>query len=226
MPSLLIVIFVVEVVVHVINLVGATVLNDLIWTAINYLPVPTAKTAAEQRKTQAEYLKVRRELNATSSQDEFAKWAKIRRQHDKLLDQLERQKKGLEASRAGFDKYLSAVRFLLTRAPQYILPFWYAKEPMFWLPHGWFPYYAEWIISFPRGPLGSVSIASWQLACTTVIVLVSDMLRGFFQLLMSSKTGTAAPGKAKEVPIKAGSEKAGTTTGAATSSEKETKKKA
>lgn len=47
--------------------------------------------AAEQRKTQAEYLKVRRELNSTSSQDEFAKWAKIRRQHDKLLDKLEKQ---------------------------------------------------------------------------------------------------------------------------------------
>ncbi|KAJ4144642.1 hypothetical protein LMH87_003517 [Akanthomyces muscarius] len=225
MPSLLVVIFLVEVVVHVINLVGATVLNDLIWTAINYLPVPTAKAAAEQRKTQAEYLKVRRELNATSSQDEFAKWAKIRRQHDKLLDKLENQKKGLEASRAGFDKYLSAVRFLVTRAPQYALPFWYAKEPMLWLPHGWFPYYAEWIISFPRGPMGSVSIASWQLACTTVIVLVSDMLRGVFQLLVSSRTA-APPTKTKETPVKAAGEKADQATATATGSEKETKKKA
>ncbi|OAR02871.1 hypothetical protein LLEC1_01766 [Akanthomyces lecanii] len=225
MPSLLVVIFLVEVVVHVINLVGATVLNDLIWTAINYLPIPTAKTAAEQRKTQAEYLKVRRELNATSSQDEFAKWAKIRRQHDKLLDKLENQKKGLEASRAGFDKYLSAVRFLVTRAPQYALPFWYAKEPMLWLPHGWFPYYAEWIISFPRGPMGSVSIASWQLACTTIIVLVSDMLRGVFQLLVASRS-VAAPTKTKESPIQAASEKADQATTTATGSEKETKKKA
>ncbi|KAM3558468.1 hypothetical protein MY1884_000963 [Beauveria asiatica] len=220
MPSLLVVIFVVEAVVHVINLVGATVLNDLIWTAINYLPVPTSKTAAEQRKTQAEYLKVRRELNATSSQDDFAKWARIRRQHDKLLDQLEKQKKGLEASRAGFDKYLSAVRFLVTRAPQYALPFWYAKEPMLWLPHGWFPYYAEWIISFPRGPMGSVSIASWQLACTTVIVLVSDMLRGLLQLFLSSRAAAAVPSKTKEAPFNAANEKAYETTGS------ETKKKA
>ncbi|KAM3478859.1 hypothetical protein MY5147_001998 [Beauveria neobassiana] len=220
MPSLLVVIFVVEAVVHVINLVGGTVLNDLIWTAINYLPVPTSKTAAEQRKTQAEYLKVRRELNATSSQDDFAKWAKIRRQHDKLLDQLEKQKKGLEASRASFDKYLSAVRFLVTRAPQYVLPFWYAKEPMLWLPHGWFPYYAEWIISFPRGPMGSVSIASWQLACTTVIVLVSDMLRGLIQLFFSSRAA-AVPSKTKEAPFKAANEKVRETT-----SSEETKKKA
>ncbi|EGX97104.1 CHD5 domain containing protein [Cordyceps militaris CM01] len=221
MPSLLLVIFAVEVVVHVINLVGATVLNDLIWTAINYLPVPTAKAAAEQRKTQAEYVKVRRDLNTTSSQDQFAKWAKVRRQHDKLLEKLEGQKKGLEASRAGFDKYLSAVRFLVTRAPQYALPFWFAKEPMLWLPHGWFPYYAEWIISFPRGPLGSVSIASWQLACTTVIVLVSDMLRGLYQLLASSRTATASKTR-KETPIQATSEKVGEEA----RSEKKTEKKA
>jgi hypothetical protein len=35
-------------------------------------------------------LTVRHELNATSSQDEFAKWAKLRRQHDKLLEELEK----------------------------------------------------------------------------------------------------------------------------------------
>lgn len=50
-----------------------------------------SKDFAEQRKLQAEYLKVRRELNATSSQDEFAKWAKLRRQHDQLLERLEKK---------------------------------------------------------------------------------------------------------------------------------------
>lgn len=80
---------------------------------------------------------------------------------------------------------------------------------MIWLPQGWFPSYAERIIAFPRGPTGSVSIASWQLACTTVIVLVSDMLRGLLQIAMSSssKQTGAAPTKTKEAPVTAGSEK-------------------
>lgn len=60
-----------------------------IWTLINYLPISTSKAAAEQRTLQAEYLKIRREMSATSSQDEFAKWAKLRRQHDKKLEQLD-----------------------------------------------------------------------------------------------------------------------------------------
>ncbi|KAF7554402.1 hypothetical protein G7046_g6825 [Stylonectria norvegica] len=196
MPSLLVTIFVLEVVVHLINAVGAKAINDLLWTLVNFLPIATSKTAAEQRRLQAEYLKARKELNATSSQDEFARWAKLRRQHDKLLEQLEKTKKSMEAARAKFDTTLTGARMVLTRAPQYVLPFWYAKEPMFWLPHGWFPYYAEWILSFPRGPIGSVSIASWQLACTGVIALFSEFITGVLGLVLSAKQ--------KEVPVQAG----------------------
>ncbi|GJN73359.1 CHD5 domain-containing protein [Purpureocillium lilacinum] len=195
MSTLLFVIFAIELLAHVINAIGAAQINNLLWTLINYLPVSTSKAAAEQRKLQAEYLRVRHELNATSSQDEFAKWAKLRRQHDKLLEQLDAAKKGLEASRSKFDNYLTALRMLLTKAPQYFLPFWYGKEPMFWLPYGWFPYYAEWIISFPRAPLGSVSAPSWQLACSGFITLVSEVLVFAWTALFSRKT---AEGGVKE----------------------------
>lgn len=99
----------------------------------------------------------------------------------------------MESSRSAFDKYLSGARLLLTKAPQFLIPFWYAKEPMFWLPHGWFPYYAEWIISFPRAPLGSVSIASWQLACTGIIGLISDLISGIWGLINSEKEPQAVP---------------------------------
>lgn len=58
---------------------------------MNRLPIESSKLVAENRKLQKEYLRVRLELNATSSQDEFAKWAKLRRQHDKLLEQLEKK---------------------------------------------------------------------------------------------------------------------------------------
>lgn len=103
--------------------------------------------------------------------------------------------KSLESTRSKFDKALTGLRLLLTRAPQYFLPFWYGKEPLFWLPHGWFPYWAEWIISFPRAPLGSVSSASWQLACTGIMALVIDGVVGII--------GATVGGKAKEAPVPA-----------------------
>ncbi|CAJ0550388.1 Ff.00g103180.m01.CDS01 [Fusarium sp. VM40] len=199
MASLMLSVFVVEVVVNLVNTIGATAINNLLWTLINFLPIATSKAAGEQRKIQADYLKVRRDLNATSSQDEFARWAKLRRQHDKLLDQLEKSKKNTEAARSNFDRVLTVLRIVVTRAPQYFLPFWYATEPMFWLPHGWFPYYAEWILSFPRAPIGSVSIASWQLACTGVIALFSDLIVGIFGLLLNAKQAKEAPVAAEKV---------------------------
>ncbi|KAI9155396.1 Protein get-1 [Paramyrothecium foliicola] len=202
MPSILVTVFLFEAAARLINAIGATTLNNLIWTAINYLPVATANAAAEQRKIQADYLKVRRELNATSSQDQFAKWAKLRRQHDKLLEQLETAKKGLDGSRSKFDSYLTAVRLILTRGPQLILPFWYGKAPVFWLPNGWFPYWAEWFFSLPRAPLGSVSVASWQVACVGLLTMITDLVLGIVGLLASTKQ--------KEAPFK-GQEKKKTT---------------
>lgn len=60
-----------------------------LWNIYLALPTQVSKQATENNKLQKEYLAIRRDLNATSSQDQFAKWAKLRRQHDKLLEQLE-----------------------------------------------------------------------------------------------------------------------------------------
>lgn len=99
---------------------------------------------------------------------------------------------------------MNVVRIVATKGPQYLVPFWFAKEPMFWLPHGWFPYYAEWIVSFPRAPLGSVSVASWQLACTGMIALISDLITGIYGLVNSAKQ--------EEEPLKEKPQAATTTT--------------
>jgi hypothetical protein len=118
-----------------------------------------------------------------------------------LTDPCAFTEKRAEASRARFDKYLNGVRIVLTRAPQQLLPFMYAKHPMFWLPHGWFPYYAEWIISFPRAPIGSVSIASWQLACTSVIAILAEIISAVFSAVRE--------GKQEQTPVKSSGEKEG-----------------
>lgn len=48
-----------------------------------YLPTPTSASVQESNRLRAEVVRLKREMQATSSQDEFAKWAKLRRQHDK-----------------------------------------------------------------------------------------------------------------------------------------------
>lgn len=191
----MVVILALEVAVELINNIGAAAINSAIWAIVNALPTKLSSEFAEQRKLQAEYLKVRKDLAATSSQDEFAKWAKLRRQHDKLYEQLEKKKSTLDSTKTNFDRYITAARWIGTRGLQYFLPFWFATTPMFWLPYGWFPYYAEWLISFPRAPLGSVSIASWQLACTGVMILFRDAITA---LVAWARTPAAPPQKKKQ----------------------------
>ncbi|KAH7367209.1 CHD5 domain-containing protein [Plectosphaerella cucumerina] len=209
MTALIVTIFALELTIRVVDTIGAATINQLLWTLLSYLPTEASRAAAQNRKVQADFLTIRKELNATSSQDEFAKWAKLRRNHDKLLEQLEAGKKTSEASRSKFDKYVTGLRMLVTRVPQYALPFWYGKEPMFWLPYGWFPFYAEWLLSFPRAPIGSVSIVSWQLACTGVIALVSELIGSIVGLVAASKQKQKQPVK---VPA-AATEKSGATDG-------------
>jgi hypothetical protein len=71
---------------------------------------------------------------------------------------------------------------------------------MFWLPQGWVPYYAEWLLSFPRAPLGSISIQAWVLACGAVILLVSDAIIATIGLLM--EMGSNLGQKTKAEPVK------------------------
>lgn len=74
---------------------------------------------------------------------------------------------------------------------------------MFWIPKGWVPYYAEWLLSFPRAPLGSVSVQAWGLACGAIILLVSDAIVAIVALAVG-----AGSQKAKGQPMKMPSEKA------------------
>lgn len=71
---------------------------------------------------------------------------------------------------------------------------------MFWIPKGWVPYYAEWLLSFPRAPLGSVSIQAWVLACGAVILLVSDALVAMVALLRAAGQKAPETKEAMKIP--------------------------
>jgi hypothetical protein len=108
MPSLLVTVFILQLAIHLVNTIGASAVNTLVrqypspvaeptrsnlvqlWNLYNSLPTPTSKAFKEQKKLQAEYLVTRKQLNSISAQDQFAKWAKISRTHDKQLEHLEK----------------------------------------------------------------------------------------------------------------------------------------
>ena len=172
----------------------------------------------------AEVLKLKREMNGTSSQDEFAKWAKLRRRHDKSMEEYEAMSTRLlflfpvssikrlfemtsrlthvlyladstiSSQKSSFDWTVKIARWISTTGLKMFLQFWYSKTPVFALPEGWFPYYVEWILSFPRAPLGSVSIQVWSNVCGTAIAVVAEILGSLFVQAIGQNQGAMPAG--------------------------------
>lgn len=66
------------------------------------------------------------------------------------------------------------------------------------MPEGWVPGYVEWGLSFPKAPIGSVSIQVWSFAVGQVVNLVSGMVMHFFAVFSDKygKTPVAMPAAA------------------------------
>ncbi|KAL9579220.1 MAG: hypothetical protein Q9212_005231 [Teloschistes hypoglaucus] len=173
MPSLLIVVFALQLLIHLVNTVGASAIEELLWMLYTtYLPTPISDSVQESNSLRAEVVRLKREMQATSSQDEFAKWAKLRRQHDKAEAKYNERATSLKSHRANFTRFVTTARWLGTNGLRFLIQWWFAKTPMFWIPRGWVPYYAAWLLSFPRAPVGAVSIQIWGSACATVVQMV------------------------------------------------------
>jgi hypothetical protein len=103
----------------------------------------------------------------------------------------------MRSHQTAFTSAVSTLRWLGTQGLRFVLQFWFAKSPMFWMPAGWLPYYVEWILSFPRAPLGSVSINVWGIACASMIALAAEGLAAV-RVLVTHKPTPAAAEKQRE----------------------------
>ncbi|KIW32860.1 uncharacterized protein PV07_04375 [Cladophialophora immunda] len=278
MVSLLVTVFLIQLVCHLVLTIGSKPINDLLWQIYCRLPLQSSTDIQEQMRLRREVLRLKREMNAVSAQDEFSKWAKLRRQHDKAMD--EHDKKGelfiyplshqeargcnreevekgkrekecfvlvtwistfhatlcwqgrnggkrqkskhhcilfslrhspqltddiylclaaaaVSSSRASFDTKATAIRWTCTSGLRLALQFWHAKTPVFTYPRGWFPWYIEWLLGFPRCPYGGVSINVWSTACATVIALVWDVMVYLIQSVQQQVRGGQQQGKEK-----------------------------
>ncbi|RAH41512.1 uncharacterized protein BO95DRAFT_467802, partial [Aspergillus brunneoviolaceus CBS 621.78] len=88
LPLVGIVLFV-HIAIYLVNTVGATTIDNLLWLLYLRLPTPTSRKFREQNRLKREVVQLKRDMNNTSSQDEFAKWAKLRRRHDKTMEEYE-----------------------------------------------------------------------------------------------------------------------------------------
>ncbi len=101
-----------------------------------------------------------------------------------------------------FESQASIVRWTLTNGLKIGLQFWYTKSPMFWIHQGWVPGYIEWLLSFPKAPVGSVSIQVWSFATSQVVGIVFAVV----MMVIGQVMGASAE---KPVEVKVESERRG-----------------
>ncbi|KAL4782386.1 WRB/Get1 family [Aspergillus varians] len=178
MLPLILTILILHIVIFLVNTIGAATIDNLLWNLYLKLPTSLYRTAQEQSKLKREVLHLTRDMNNTSSQDEFAKWAKLRRRHDKALSDYKALDQELSSKKGSFDWFVKGARWLSTTGVKIFIQFQYSKTPVFALPGGWLPYYVEWMLAFPRAPQGSVSVQVWNSVCATAVTVIAEIVTG------------------------------------------------
>jgi len=87
-PNLAVLIFLIVLLTQVVAWIGKSVLQEAAFSL--YSSVFLAKAQRDQKRLRKQVLEDKADLAKTSSQDEFAKWAKLRRKVDKGLADLEK----------------------------------------------------------------------------------------------------------------------------------------
>jgi hypothetical protein len=174
--SLLITIFLLVFVTQLIAWIGKSVLLDFTYDL--YLRITLSPMAMRQRALKSEILWTKSELLKTSAQDQFAKWAKLRRSVDKGLADLEKLNAEVASSKSAFAMKFNSLLWLLTTGLQFGVGWWYRKQPVFYLPQGWFGPLGWWL-ALPFAPAGSVSVGVWQIACRRLIVVGEKAVKSF-----------------------------------------------
>ncbi|KAJ7594509.1 WRB/Get1 family [Mycena floridula] len=183
--TLLFTIFILVFVTELISWIGKSVLLEFVY--LLYLRVFYSTLASRQSKLKSEILSTKTELLKTSAQDQFAKWAKLRRSVDKGLSDLEALNSQTASIKSSFSMKFSSALWIMTTGSQFIVGWWYRKAAVFYLPPGWFGPLGWWL-SFPFAPKGSVGVGMWSMACKRVIRIAERVVKDF-----SAKTEEPIP---------------------------------
>ncbi|PKI82807.1 hypothetical protein MVES_003230 [Malassezia vespertilionis] len=162
-----------------------------------FVAVTQRKASRDLATMKVELYDTRQELNLTSAQDQFSKWAKLRRKVDKLTQQVEDKNRSLSSSQFTFGIAFKVFLFVLNTAVPSILTFYFRRSPMFYLPPGdWFGPLGAWL-SWPKAPAGAVSSTVWTTVCGRVLYIVGSY---YYELFIRKPVSVTEP--VEEAPLK------------------------
>lgn len=110
----------------------------------------------------------RRELQSISAQDEFSKWAKVRRRVDKQVNELEALNTSLTSHRGSFNTVIKVLIFALTTGLQWSFSARYSRDAIVYLPKDWFGP-LTWFLGLPFAPAGALSCGIYVMLIKRVV---------------------------------------------------------
>ena len=118
----------------------------------------------EFQETRDELMRLRKERANTSSQDNFAKWARLDREYQRVKKIYDAKNNEVGSSRQKLSTIVRVVKWLLSTGLRTGTMIYFRKEPVVWLPHGMLPSIGERIVAMPSRTRGSVSASFWVFA--------------------------------------------------------------
>ncbi|KAK6462630.1 coiled-coil membrane protein [Scheffersomyces coipomensis] len=156
---------------QVINQVGKSTIQELVWSL--YMAIGSklnlTNSFKEYSTKQIEIVDLNKQKRLISAQDQYAKWTKLNRQVDKLTAELTQLKETISKDKSSVNSFVSLSIMLITTAPLWFFRLWFRKSILFYLPPQYLPYALEWVFSIPFFPLGSVGLTVWTFAVKQVI---------------------------------------------------------
>lgn len=167
--TLLLLVFVIQIVKQIISAVGKQSIESISW--VLYCRVAPkfghSKLASMSQKS-SQLRTVAGERRAVSAQDQYAKWTKLNRQHDKLVAEIEQLQKEVDLDKAKVNTFTGYLIAILTSIPIWFFRVWYRSVVLFYFPPGILPRALEWSIALPFTVTGGVSLTVWMMAAGAV----------------------------------------------------------
>lgn len=181
--------------VRLASAISTTTIAEAIWHVYTRVaPSPNVKALRENRR---KLVYVRSQRAAMNSKDEFAKWARLDREHQRLKTVIDGLEPSVRGQRAMLQTIVQLCKWSATTGVLLFVQWRWRHEAVFWLPPNSLPKILVWILACPVAPLGSVSTSTW-------ITVASTTLDGFVQTarILLKAPSVFHTTKARSVPMR------------------------
>lgn len=200
--TLVIVVAAVVIIKNLLGVVGKTTVQDYCWKLyLKLAPILGHSKLGELTQKQHELAAIHRERKSISAQDEYAKWTKLNRQHDKLTAEILLLTEVISGDKVAITKLVGIILTVTTTLPIWFFRLFFRKSVLFYLPTGVLPYYLEWFLAVPFFPVGSVGLTIWMMALNNVFSSLAFLLSFPFETVVP-KPEKPKPEATKKEPTK------------------------